>query len=202
MKIDKFIILCFLFLIFIFSPIKIYALDFYIGFGIIGSTSYSLSIYNNNYESIMKIYDGETIFLGLTFPFINNYLFNIQLGYISKGLYALGDYYFFFYEAIARSFFTKTIVDNKFLNLGFNYGLWISYLFYSVYKSRNFASIIDKIDNSNFSSFNFGIYFGYQLKFKNIALEISTNLGFIDENNMDSEYFLSAWFEMCFIYKI
>ena len=94
MKIDKFIILCFLFLIFIFSPIKIYALDFYIGFGIIGSTSYSLSIYNNNYESIMKIYDGETIFLGLTFPFINNYLFNIQLGYISKGLYALGDYYF------------------------------------------------------------------------------------------------------------
>ncbi len=197
--IKSLIIIFFIFLIFLLYSTKTFAFDLYFGLGILGTTSYPINL-TNNFDIYMKINDGETIFIGTFLRLKNNDLVSFEIGYLSRGLCSSNDYYFLLFNGYVKTYFSKNITETKFLSYYFNFGLWASFLVYSVYKNRTSSGIIDVIDIKNFSFLNCGIYLSYMIKFGKFSFDIGTNVGFIDDNLKDEDYLLSAWFSIAFIY--
>ncbi len=187
---------------FILFPIKVLAFDFYFSFSLIGSTTIPTFLNNTNLDSVMKIYNAEAFSFGISMPIFSKYLLSFQLGYLSKGIYGNEDNYFNLYNLFFKSVFSKVVLKSQVTQINFNFGVLFSYLLYALLRNRNYNQIIDIINISNFSPFNFGISLGYQFKFKKVAFEIGLNLTFIDENIRDSQYFLSGWIELSLFYFI
>lgn len=187
-----------IFILFSFS-IKAFSFNLYFGVGILGTTSYPLN-FTTDFDLYMKIYEGETVFVGSYLKLKNNNLINFEIGYLSRALYSIVDYYFLLFTGYFKTYFSKSILETKSFSFYFNFGLWASFLFYSVYKNRNFSGVIDVIEIQNFSFLNCGLYLSYMIKLGKFSLDIGSNLGFIDENLKDENYLLSGWFSITFIY--
>jgi len=173
-----------------FLSINIYGFDLYFGAGFIASSSYPISL-TNNIDSLMRIYNGDTVFAGISFNIGSNYSIGIEIAYLSKGLFAVGDFYYLFFNGLTKIYISKNLTGNGFFK--FNFGVWLSALFYCAYKSRNFNDVIDVLNINDFSFFNFGPSFGYSFVLKKIVFSIEANLGILDENLTDTQYYLSAW---------
>lgn len=199
--INFYIFFFFLFLFIMVFPIKIFASNFYLGLGFIGSTSYPI-IFSSNFDSYNKIYTGESFLLGILFPLRFNNYFGIDLAYLSRGIYSSGEFYFNFFTTNFKLYFSKNIIKKNTFSMNFNFGLWFSFLFYSVYKNRAYTIIFDVLDITNFNYINFGIYQAYLIRFNKLAFEININTGFIDEYYKDSIYQLSTWIGFNFLFFI
>lgn len=88
------IILIFLILsIFSLFNQKIIAFDLYTGAGIVASTSFPINL-TADFDSFMKIYQGDTAFIGILFDLNKSNKIGIELSYISRGIFGVGDYYY------------------------------------------------------------------------------------------------------------
>lgn len=194
-----FIFVFLIFLIFYFSSLNIYGFDLYFGVGLVGSTTFPLNPVSY-YDMYMKIYDGETFFIGSIFKLKNENFFGLEIDYISRGIYYFGEYYFLLFNGLIKLYYSKNCIDSSVFKLNINMGLWLSGLFYSVYKSRNSSTILEIVDINNLSFINFGAFLNYFINFGKYGFALSTNIGFLDDNPNDENYLISTWFSVSFIF--
>lgn len=194
-----FIFVFLVFLIFYFSSQNIYGFDLYFGVGLVGSTTFPLNPVSY-YDMYMKIYDGETFFIGSTFKLKNENFFGLEINYISRGIYYFGEYYFLLFNGLIKLYYSKNCIDSRVFKLNINMGLWLSGLFYSIFKSRDSSTILEIVDINNLSFINFGAFLSYFINFGKYGFDISTNIGFLDDNPKDENYLISTWFSVSFIF--
>lgn len=196
------IILILLFLsFFIFFNQKIVAFNLYTGAGIVSSTSFPVNL-TTDFDLFIKIYQGDTVFIGILFDLNKLNKIGLEFSFISRGIYSIGDYYYLLFNGLIKSFFSKNILYNKYFQFDVNLGVWISFLFYSAYVRRTESNFTASINSNNFSFINTGIYFSYMFNFSKFGLDISSNIAFIDDNIKDDLYFISSWISFSFIYYL